>query len=112
MLFRHQAQLASSLVLGWFSACVAWCCSCLPGPSLQPQVCVFSPHLVLALVLFCIACSAQVAFCLVWCIMLKLLIRRAVETFSLAEGVGKLCIFSRTVCLVLCSVMSFEINQI
>ena len=52
MLFRPQAQLASSLVLGWFSACVAWCSSCLPGPSLQPQVCVFSPPLVLAKVLF------------------------------------------------------------
>ena len=30
MLFRPQAQLVSSLVLGWFSACVAWCSSCLP----------------------------------------------------------------------------------
>ena len=31
MLFRHQAQLASSLLLGWFSDCVAWYSSCLPG---------------------------------------------------------------------------------
>ena len=37
MLFRPQAQLASSLVLGWFSACVSWCSSCLSGPSLQPS---------------------------------------------------------------------------
>ena len=48
MFVRPQAQVVSSLVLGWFSACVAWCSSCLPGPSLQPQVCVFSPPLVLA----------------------------------------------------------------
>ena len=52
MLLRPQAQLASSLVLGWFSACVSWCSSCLSGPSLQPQVCVFSPPLVLAKVVF------------------------------------------------------------
>ena len=48
MLFRPQVQLASWLVLGWFSACVSWCSRCLPGPSLQPQKCVFSPPLVLA----------------------------------------------------------------
>ena len=61
---------------------------------------------------FCVACSAQVAFCLVWCLKLKLLVRGAPEAFSLAEWVRKLCICSRTVCLVLCSVMSFDINQI
>ena len=31
MFVRPQAQVVSSLVLGWFSACVAWCSSCLPG---------------------------------------------------------------------------------
>ena len=61
---------------------------------------------------FCVACSAQVAFCLVWCPSLRLLVRGALEAFSLAEGVGKLCICSRTVCLVLCCVMYFDMNQI
>ena len=41
----------------------------------------------------------------------KLLVRGALESFSLAEGVGKLCICSRTVCLVLGYVMYFDINQ-
>ena len=45
------------------------------------------------------------AFCLVWCLSLRLLVRGALEAFSLAEGVGKLCICLRTVCLVLYCVM-------
>ena len=61
---------------------------------------------------FCVACSAQVAFCLVWCLSLRLLVRGALESFSLAEGVGKLCICSYNVCLVLCCVMYFDIYQI
>ena len=44
--------------------------------------------------------------------MLRLLVRRALEAFSLAEGVGKLCICSRTVSLVLCCVMYFDIYLI
>ena len=44
--------------------------------------------------------------------MLRLLVHGALEAFSLAEGVGKLCICSRTVCLVLCCVMYFDIYLI
>ena len=52
------------------------------------------------------------AFCLVWCLRLRLLVRGALEAFSLTEGVGKLCICSRTVCLVLCCVMYFDMYLI
>ena len=112
MLFRPQAQLASSLVLGWFSACVSWCNSCLSWTvSSTPGMCVLpSPGASLGS-FFCVACSAQVGFCLVWCLRLRLLVRRAHEAFNLAEGVGKLCICLRTVCLVLCCVMYFVIYQ-
>ena len=51
-------------------------------------------------------------FCLVGCLRLRLLVRGALEAFSLAGGVGKLCICSRTVCLVLCCVMYFDIYLI
>ena len=61
---------------------------------------------------FCVACPTQVAFCLVWCLRLRLLVRGALEAFSLAEGVGKLCIYSRTFWLVLCCVIYFDIYQI
>ena len=50
------------------------------------------------------------AFCLVSCLRLRLLARRALEAFSLAEGVGKLCICSRTVCLALCDLVRFALN--
>ena len=61
---------------------------------------------------FCVACSAQVALCLVWCLWLKLPVCGALEAYSLAEGFGKLCICSRTFCLVLCCLMYFDIYQI
>ena len=44
------------------------------------------------------------AFCLVWCLRLRLPVRGALEAFSLAEGVGKLCI-------VLYCVMYLDIYQ-
>ena len=74
-------------------------------------ICVL-PYPSASLDFFCVACSAQVAFCLVWCLRLRLLVRGAFETLSLAEGVGKLCICSYTVCLVLCCVIYFDIYQI
>ena len=46
MLFRHQDQLASSLVLGWFSACVSWAAVVFLDRLISQ--CVFSPPLVLA----------------------------------------------------------------
>ena len=66
MLFRSMAQLKPSLlcVAGFLSA--VWFSNCQPGAYLQPQVCTFAPPLVLAQVLFYVACSAQLGFCLVW----------------------------------------------
>ena len=83
----------------------SWTVSSTPGMCVLP-----SPSTSLGF--FCVACSAQIAFCLVWCLRLRLLVRGALEAFSLAEGVGKLCIWSRNVCLVLGSVMYFDISQI
>ena len=60
MLFRPQELLESSLVLGWFSVWAALCSSCLPGPNLQPQVCMFSTPSGASLGVFCVVWLALV----------------------------------------------------
>ena len=69
--------------------------------SLTPGMCVLpSPSASLGS-FFCVACSAQVAFCLVWCLRLRLLGRGAPETFSLAEGEAN-CAFARALFALCC----------
>ena len=96
MAFRSSLK---SLLCVAGSVSAVWRSNCPHGASLHPQVCMFSPSLVLAWIVsfFLVVCSVQEGFCLVWGIVL-------------ADGCRQLRICSRIVCLVLCCLILYTVK--